>query len=392
MIEAVFFYNKEGDIILYREYCGVLKSDICIDFWKAWKELQRDGNKQPIVSTEKCNFAYVEEKDMILVSAASHECDPFVLVEYLLKLVQILGAYFAPLSEASIQESIGTVYQILEETVNCGIPNMTDLNPLVEMIPPPSLLRESLGQKLSMSQITDEIPAYTFSAIPWRNPEKRHLLHTLELTVQESIQGDWSSIEADTSISVLGKICCKSFLSGKPVVELVLSNIDCIQDYIFHPCVDLKLYQEKKVVSFIPPDGDFELMTYWVKGLSLQKILAIKFQASLESGKYRFNLTLQPSQESTRKNFSSMSVSILLPKNISSSNFMSGHGLISTNTEEQETKWSIGGFHAKRPLLLQGDLILNQKSGWKLSRLFLCVACFTFSQFLPFSSQILTFV
>ena len=38
------------------------------------------------------------------------------------------------------------------------------------------------------------------------------------------------------------------------------------QDATFHPCVNLGRFQAERVVSFVPPDGEFELMRYRCTG------------------------------------------------------------------------------------------------------------------------------
>jgi len=38
------------------------------------------------------------------------------------------------------------------------------------------------------------------------------------------------------------------------------------QDVTFHPCVNLGRFNAEKVVSFVPPDGEFELMKYRCTG------------------------------------------------------------------------------------------------------------------------------
>ena len=35
-----------------------------------------------------------------------------------------------------------------------------------------------------------------------------------------------------------------------------------VQDVTFHQCVNLGRFNTEKVVSFVPPDGEFELMKY----------------------------------------------------------------------------------------------------------------------------------
>ena len=43
-----------------------------------------------------------------------------------------------------------------------------------------------------------------------------------------------------------------------------------VQDVTFHQCVNLGRFNTEKVVSFVPPDGEFELMKYRCQeGISL---------------------------------------------------------------------------------------------------------------------------
>ena len=46
--------------------------------------------------------------------------------------------------------------------------------------------------------------------------------------------------------------------------------VACVQDVTFHQCVNLGRFNTEKVVSFVPPDGEFELMKYRCQeGISL---------------------------------------------------------------------------------------------------------------------------
>lgn len=45
------------------------------------------------------------------------------------------------------------------------------------------------------------------------------------------------------------------------------SSVEALpQDVTFHPCVNLGRFNAEKVVSFVPPDGEFELMKYRCTG------------------------------------------------------------------------------------------------------------------------------
>lgn len=56
-----------------------------------------------------------------------------------------------------------------------------------------------------------------------------------------------------------------SRLSGMPDISMSLSNSHLIEEYSFHPSVRLSRFAADRVVSFVPADGSFTLMSYKVR-------------------------------------------------------------------------------------------------------------------------------
>ena len=80
---------------------------------------------------------------------------------------------------------------------------------------------------------------------------------------------------------VQGVIEVNSKLSGVPECSLALLNPDVLRNSVqFHPCVRIPKYEEKNVMSFVPPDGIFPLAKYWVsdRNLTLPFHMSTKFQ------------------------------------------------------------------------------------------------------------------
>ena len=112
---------------------------------------------------------------------------------------------------------------------------------------------------------------------------------------------------------VTGKIVLKSFLSGMPELKLGLNDklgdggssgaaggggggggagksID-LDDVTFHQCVNLSRFGSDKTVSFVPPDGECELMRYRVSdGVILPFKVMPVFR---EHGRSRVEITVQ---------------------------------------------------------------------------------------------------
>lgn len=69
-----------------------------------------------------------------------------------------------------------------------------------------------------------------------------------------------------------GKIECCVRLSGTPDLTLSFVNPRLLDDVSFHPCIRFKRWENERILSFVPPDGNFCLMNYHV---SCQSAVAI---------------------------------------------------------------------------------------------------------------------
>lgn len=65
--------------------------------------------------------------------------------------------------------------------------------------------------------------------------------------------------------------CCIK-LSGMPDLTLSFMNPRLFDDVSFHPCVRFKRWEAERMLSFIPPDGNFRLMSYHI---GAQSVVAI---------------------------------------------------------------------------------------------------------------------
>ena len=61
---------------------------------------------------------------------------------------------------------------------------------------------------------------------------------------------------------VYGEIHVNARLSGVPDLKLIFANPSILNDVNFHPCVQYEPWDTHKILSFVPPDGQFKLMSY----------------------------------------------------------------------------------------------------------------------------------
>lgn len=150
-----------------------------------------------------------------------------------------------------------------------GYPLTTEPNALKEMIPPPSMYNlltklATTGQLSQQGKVSETLPDGTISSMPWRKTNVKYSQNEIYLDIIEEMDAIVDSSGQVISAEVNGTIQGNSRLSGLPDLSLTFADPNVIDDCSFHPCVRYNRYERDRTVSFVPPDGYFELMKYRV--------------------------------------------------------------------------------------------------------------------------------
>ncbi len=218
----------------------------------------------PIVATSKYYLVSIYRSDTFLVATTTGETPPLLIIEFLHRVFEIFEEYFGSVDEVTIKENFSTVYQLLEEMMDFGYPLTTEPNALKSMIQPPTTISRITKATLGGSNVSDILPDGTISNMPWRKTDVSYSQNEIYLDIIEEIDAivDKSGLIITSEVS--GVIVGNSRLSGVPDLVLSFVNPDVIDDCSFHPCVRYTRFERDQVVSFVPPDGNFELMRYRV--------------------------------------------------------------------------------------------------------------------------------
>lgn len=103
------------------------------------------------------------------------------------------------------------------------------------------------------------------SNMPWRKAGVKYNQNEIYVDLVEEIDAIVDANGRVVSSDVSGSIQAQAHLSGVPDLLMTFTDPNVIDDCSFHPCVRYARYEMDRVVSFVPPDGDFELMKYRVK-------------------------------------------------------------------------------------------------------------------------------
>jgi AP-3 complex subunit mu len=190
-----------------------------------------------------------------------------LIIEFLHRIADTFVLYFGnPADESAVKDNFSTAYQLLEEMVDYGWPLTTEPNALTDLIRPPTVMAK-IQQAISggsSSILSEALPTGTVSNMPWRKAQVHHPNNEIYIDIVEEVDAILNAQGAVISSDVSGSIQAQSNLSGVPDLILTFNDVNLIDDCSFHPCVRYSRFEKDKVVSFVPPDGPFELMRYRV--------------------------------------------------------------------------------------------------------------------------------
>jgi AP-3 complex subunit mu len=217
-----------------------------------------------VIPTSKYYLFNILRGGIFVLAAVASEVSALMVTEFVHRVLDVLELYLGEVSERSLTANFSTVYQVLEEMADSGVPLLTEPNALVDIVHPPKGLGQFVAEVFTgrKSSVADSLSASATSVIPWRRSDVTYAQNEIFFDIVEDID---CIIEPNGNVAandVRGTVLCRCQLSGVPDLALWFNNPSLFEDPGFHPCVRLARWDKDKLISFVPPDGPFTLMTY----------------------------------------------------------------------------------------------------------------------------------
>jgi len=275
MIGAIIVVNSKGDVLLSRTYRDELGRGVATAF--KMQVLGSKENRNPVSLITNYSFLHVRHESIYFVAITKFNTDASVAFEVLHKVIEIFKAYFGgKVDEDTIRSHYILAQELLDEMIDYGYPQSLSL----EAIKPFIFQKGSIKpEKLKSQDKINKITIQATGACPWRSPDIKYKKNEIYIDAIESVNllmsVDGKQLRADVS----GSVMMKCYLSGMPECKFGLNdkilmdkeakigtrsktNGIEIDDCTFHQCVRLGKFDSDRTISFIPPDGEFELMKY----------------------------------------------------------------------------------------------------------------------------------
>lgn len=192
-----------------------------------------------------------------------------LIFSFLYKLEELLVDYFKVLEEETIRDNFVLIYELLDEVLDHGYPQTTETKILKEFIKTESHQKMDAKKEMELSKTFTNV-------ISWRTDGIKYKKNEAFLDVVEKVDSIIAPNGNVLHSQVLGAVKMKSCLSGMPYVTLGLNDKALFEskgrgnlsrtvemdDLKFHQCVNMNKFESERAIEFVPPDGEFELMSY----------------------------------------------------------------------------------------------------------------------------------
>jgi len=243
-------------------------------------------------------------------------------------MTKVFKDYCGILTEESIRKNFLLVYELLDEMLDFGYPQITSTeilkscvhNEAIEVIKPSIAASVIHSMSMSSSAMKSSLSANT--PITLMNTRSGSNKNEIYVDIIERLTILFNSSGFIVNSSIDGSILMKSFLSGNPELRLAL-NEDLVigkggrvygsvvlDDCNFHECVNLDEFESSRTIHFLPPDGEFAVLNYRI---AADYKPPFKLYPTIEdSGTYKIDVIIIVRAEFPESNYGS-NVSIRLP-------------------------------------------------------------------------------
>uniref|UniRef100_A0A915I792 MHD domain-containing protein n=1 Tax=Romanomermis culicivorax TaxID=13658 RepID=A0A915I792_ROMCU len=363
MINSLFVINASGDILLEKHWKSVIHRSICDYFFETQKRTLSPEDVPPIISTPHHYLINIYRNNLYFVAVVVYEVPPLLVVEFLHRIFDTFREYFDDVNDSTIKENYVIVYELLDEMLDNGFPLATESNILQELIKPPNFLRSLANSVTGKTNLSETLPTGQLSTVPWRRVGVKYTNNEAYFDVVEEIDVIIDKSGSTVFAEIQGCIDCCIKLSGMPDLTLTFMNPRILDDVSFHPCVRFKRWENERVLSFIPPDGNFRLLSYHIGSQSLVAIpIYVKHSILFKENQGgRIDITVGPRQN-VGKAIEDVSLEIPMPKSVINCTLVASQGRYNFDTVTKTLVWEIGKMETIRPPNIKGTVSVQPNS------------------------------
>jgi len=369
VLSGIFILDMKGKVIISRNYRGDVPMN-CVERFSGHVLEAEEADERPVWLEHGTTYIYIKYNNLYIMAVTQRNSNAAMILLFLYRLVEVFKDYFKELEEESIRDNFVITYELMDEMMDFGYPQVSESK----------ILREYITQEAHKLEVVKPPMAVT-NAVSWRSEGIKHRKNEIFLDVVERLNLLVAANGTLLRSEILGSLKMRSYLSGMPELKLGLNDkllfeatgrrtggrglskgkaVE-MEDIKFHQCVRLARFENDRTISFIPPDGEFELMSY---RLNTQVKPLIWIEAVVEPHshsriEYMIKAKSQFKQRSTANN---VEIVVPVPPDADSPSFKTSIGTVKYAPERDAVVWSIKQFHGGKEYLMRAHFGLPSVS------------------------------
>ncbi|CAD2103786.1 AP-1 complex subunit mu-1, putative [Plasmodium vinckei lentum] len=391
-ISAIFIIDLKGKVIISRNYRGEINANLLEVFYNCVID-QEDNLIKPIFHVNGITYCWVAYNNIYILAITKKNSNATLIITFLYKLIQVLKDYFKVLEEESIKDNFVITYELLDEMIDNGFPQLSEVKILREYI-------KNKAHQLTVKNI--KIPSAITNSVSWRNEGIKYKKNEIFLDVVESLNIIISSNGTVLRSEIMGCLKMKSYLSGMPELKLGLndkllfnknltnfstlsnngnnsnnnmannnsnsgiasSNTNTVnnnrtklvelEDIKFHQCVRLSKFENDRTISFIPPDGIFNLMTYRLS-THVKPLFWLDINISKKSLTKIEYIVKAKSQFKNKSIANNVEFHLPVPADVDSPHFQTYIGTVKYYPDKDILLWKIKQFQGQKEYIMNAQ-------------------------------------
>ncbi|CAD7702756.1 unnamed protein product [Ostreobium quekettii] len=354
-VSALFILDLKGRVIISRDYRGEVPMTTAERFITKLNELEESGRLSPVVNDGGVSYVWVQHANLYLMCVTRRNLNAASVVLFLHRLVEVFTEYFEELEEESLKDNFVIVYELLDEVMDYGYPQFTEAK----------ILSEYIKTDAHKIEVQVKPPMAVTNAISWRSEGVKHKKNEVFLDVVESVNLLVNTNAMVVQSEVVGVLKMRTFLSGMPECKLGLNDkvlfqnqgrglhkaVD-LEDIKFHQCVRLSRFENDRTISFIPPDGNFDLMSYRLSQ-NIKPLIWVEATVERHSRSRTEYLVKARSQFKERSVATNVQILLPLPQDATAPIVRTSQGTANYAPEKEALVWKIKSFPGGKEYLLR---------------------------------------
>ncbi|CAI5759687.1 unnamed protein product [Candida verbasci] len=364
MASQIHFLDIKGKPLLSRDYKGDIPTNTIERFPLLLLYLENsidEGEYKPFINDQGINYCFINHSNLYICALTRKNENIMTIIIFLSNLVSVLTGYLKSLEEESIRDNFVIIYELLDEMMDFGIPQTTDTKILKEYITQDyySLIKSTPSHLVAP-------PNAVTNAVSWRKDGIFYKKNEAFLDVVESINMLINANGQVLNSEILGEIKIKSHLSGMPDLRLGLNDKGIfskedkleMEDIKFHQCVRLSKFENEKIITFIPPDGEFSLMSYRLSSAQflMKPLILVNCKTKIHKHSRIEILCTVKAQIKKKSTANNVEVIIPIPEDADTPKFQPEYGTIKWIPEKSCLVWKLKTFPGGKQFSMKAEL------------------------------------